>query len=362
MAKVEAKVIQDLLDQIEALEKAIKTAGDAGRAKLEDIKVKEVRQAVLGDDTKLEPEKWSHVGEDQQNKLRDRITMLRDSLHAAVGLDGPTDPKHIMYGEYASNNAIVLWGSIGFLLTALLLVTIVWQWEKATGTDFTKKIQGAAEAVQQLNDATKKETEAKAKLADAQRALVEAKDENTKKRAQQDLETRDREVTARRADHEAAQGKVNEAVEAIGAISKRGTSEASILQMVILLGALGGSLHLVGSLVMYVGNRQLRRSWLPYYLSTPVVGAALAPIVYMLLRVGILSPTGASTGGSNIAGLNLIGIYALAALTGLFGKVASDKLAEVFKTIFRSQEPPAKDPLASEKPPGGPAPAGGKSP
>jgi hypothetical protein len=111
-------------------------------------------------------------------------------------------------------------------------------------------------------------------------------------------------------------------------------------------------------LVKYVGNRQLKRSWLLYYFYTPLAGAALAPIVYMLLRVGILSPTSSSTGGSNIANLNLIAIYGFAALTGLFGKTALDKLAEVFKTIFRSGEASTKDSIGSERPPGGSAQAG----
>jgi hypothetical protein len=52
----------------------------------------------------------------------------------------------------------------------------------------------------------------------------------------------------------------------------------------------------------------------------------LAPIIYMLLRVGILRPTTNATGGSSIANLNLIAIYVFAALTGLLSKVASDKL------------------------------------
>ena len=82
-------------------------------------------------------------------------------------------------------------------------------------------------------------------------------------------------------------------------------------------------------------------------------GAAVAPIIYMLLRVGILSPTSSSTGGSNIANLNLIAIYAFAALSGLFGKTALDKLAEVFKPIFRSAEASTKDAIGPEKAPGG---------
>jgi hypothetical protein len=116
-------------------------------------------------------------------------------------------------------------------------------------------------------------------------------------------------------------------------------------------------------LVKYVGNRQLKRSWLLYYFYTPVAGAALAPIVYMLLRVGILSPTSSSTsGGSTIANLNLIAIYAFAALSGLFGKTALDKLAEVFKTIFRSGEASTKDSIGSERPPGGSTATGARSP
>ena len=59
MAKVEATLIQNLLDEIQKLEKEIKAAGAAGRTKLEDIKILEVCQAVLVDDTKLDPAKWS---------------------------------------------------------------------------------------------------------------------------------------------------------------------------------------------------------------------------------------------------------------------------------------------------------------
>ena len=130
--------------------------------------------------------------------------------------------------------------------------------------------------------------------------------------------------------------------------------------MVVLLGALGGSLHLVGSLVKYVGNRQLKRSWLLYYFYTPVAGAALAPIVYMLLRSGF-SVQQVHPPVALISNLNLIAIYAFAALSGLFGKTALDKLAEVFKTIFRSEEASTKDSIGSERPPGGSTATGARS-
>ena len=124
MAKVEATLIQNLLDEIQKLEKEIKAAGAVGRTKLEDIKLLAVCQAVLVDDTKLDPAKWSERPEDEQNTLHARLAMVRDSLRSAAGLDGPTDPRHIMSGEYATTGAILWWASIGFLLTILLLAVI----------------------------------------------------------------------------------------------------------------------------------------------------------------------------------------------------------------------------------------------
>jgi hypothetical protein len=105
-----------------------------------------------------------------------------------------------------------------------------------------------------------------------------------------------------------------------------------VLRMVVLMGCLGGFLHFTSSLAKYVGNRQLLRSWAFYYLLMPIEGAALAPVIYLLLRVGVLSPGTGGQGGT--ANLNLVGIYGFAALSGLFSKQAIDMLAQVFATIF----------------------------
>jgi hypothetical protein len=126
-------------------------------------------------------------------------------------------------------------------------------------------------------------------------------------------------------------------------------TEEAVLFMVILLGALGGFLHLASSMANYVGNRQLLRSWVVYYFLIPFQGAALAPIVYLLLRVGVLNPANTQPGSASpTASLNLIGIYAFAALTGLFSKQAIEMLAEVFSTIFKRVN--AKDALEKSKP------------
>jgi hypothetical protein len=125
-------------------------------------------------------------------------------------------------------------------------------------------------------------------------------------------------------------------------------AEGVVIWMVMLLGALGGTLHAISSLVRFVGDRELKRSWVLHYLSLPVVGAMLAAIVYMLLRVGILAPSTTSSDGGGVANLNFIAIYAFAALAGLFARTATQKLSEVFNTMFQTKEPASKDSLGAD--------------
>jgi hypothetical protein len=140
---------------------------------------------------------------------------------------------------------------------------------------------------------------------------------------------------------------------AVGRTGQKGSgpikpSERDVLFMVMLLGALGGFLRLASSLANYIGNRQLLKSWIIYYLLTPIQGAALAPVVYLLLRVGVLNPANTAPGSTSPAdSLNLIGIYAFAVLTGLFSKQAIEMLADVFSTIFKKAE--TKDALDKSK-------------
>jgi hypothetical protein len=82
----------------------------------------------------------------------------------------------------------------------------------------------------------------------------------------------------------------------------------------------------------------------------------------MLLRVGLVNPSGTATGGTGLSGLNFIAIYAFAVMTGLFSRAALDKLGEVFGTIFKTQTPSSKDALGPKKQPSGTTPDAGKSP
>jgi hypothetical protein len=63
----------------------------------------------------------------------------------------------------------------------------------------------------------------------------------------------------------------------------------------------------------------------------PFEGGGLATVIYLLLRVGVLSPSAVSSGPGN---LNLLSLYAFAGLTGLFTKQAMQMLADVFSVIF----------------------------
>jgi len=116
--------------------------------------------------------------------------------------------------------------------------------------------------------------------------------------------------------------------------------------MIILMGTLGGLIHLTTSLAKYVGNRQLLRSWVVYYLLMPAEGAALAPILYLLLRTGVLN--GQVTGlAATSCVLNVKALYAFAGLTGVFSKQAIEMLGDVFSTIFKRVQ--AKDQSTNTK-------------
>lgn len=126
------------------------------------------------------------------------------------------------------------------------------------------------------------------------------------------------------------------------------TPDIALLWAVGVLGALGGSLHAVGSFVNFIGNRTFVRSWIWFYLARAPVGFGLAVLVYFALRGGLLNATVvAADNGSHT--LNPYGVGALAALTGLFSETATLKLKEVFTAMFRPEEV-RKNPLSDAAP------------
>lgn len=353
MATIEEKEITQLVNQISELKTSIEEKGNDGRAKLAAIPVDTgcsvVRNATDG--TYISGS-WSGITDEKTSTdLHLRLIQLRDSLYSALGQDGPRQPTHIMYFEYASNSFIILWTLVGLLLLTLLLGQIRKHWDTATNTNYIVMIEAALAA---LDDFVTSESEFRKSQSEAGSKLLQATSEkDPAKRADMEKQAQD---LSNKSEVQKDQ-KLTGAREKLDKIKreKSGATEGDVIEMVALLGALGGSLHFLGSIVGYVGNRRLRRSWLLYYLSLPLVGAALAPIIYMLLRVGILTPTGQGNGGTTISNLNLIAIYGFSALTGMFAKTASEKLGDVFAAIFPPKPDretgdkiaPAEDSLAS---------------
>lgn len=108
-------------------------------------------------------------------------------------------------------------------------------------------------------------------------------------------------------------------------------TQGQLFLAAMLAGGIGSYIHGVNSFVTYVGNRSFTRSWAPWYLLRPFMGVAMAVIFYVVVRGGVLVLSG---------GVSQVDPYAMmtvAALAGMFSKQASDKLAEVFDTLFRSR-------------------------
>lgn len=138
---------------------------------------------------------------------------------------------------------------------------------------------------------------------------------------------------------------------ALGLVVPAGAEEAvkanrelSLVWAVVLLGALGGSLHALSSFAAYAGNRNLIRSWVWWYTARAPVGAALALVIYLVIRGGLM---GAGTNAQEA--VNPYGMGALAFLAGLFSEVATEKLREVFLALFRPGET-KKDGIADAGP------------
>lgn len=111
-------------------------------------------------------------------------------------------------------------------------------------------------------------------------------------------------------------------------------AETRYLLIVVVAGALGSYIHLATSFADYVGNRRLVGSWGWWYVLRPFIGTALAVIVYFVVRGGLI------TGSSGAGSLSPYGVAAIAGLSGMFSKQATDKLREVFENLFKAEKPP----------------------
>lgn len=395
MPTVAEKDVKDVVEQIVDLKRTILGQGKAG---LNDLPPDDRVKDILTGEGQFNRDAWGQIPDAKKSGRFNELLEVRDLLASISSpkqllpikpvlaplpdeppkssgtapppippLNGPDDPQHVMYATYASTKAVYGCIAFGGILLVTLLYLIISLWDDALRLDYAVKINAASAAITLLEEARNNSNAAAEKARGTQNTLAAEKKpldslvaigptDTTPKTSIAELDTPETKDAAekQRIKEHAQQTAAIAAIDAVKAIKEnKGANESTVLQMIILLGALGGSLHLLGSLVNYVGERKLKRSWLPYYFSLPLVGAALAPIVYMLLRVGILTPTGQGNGGTAIANLNLISIYAFAALTGMFAKIATEKLGDVFAAMFQARPERIKsDKLDPDKPAG----------
>jgi len=121
---------------------------------------------------------------------------------------------------------------------------------------------------------------------------------------------------------------------------------AALSVLFALCGALGATLHALGSLVAFIGNEKFKNSWAAWYLAQPLRGATLAAGFFWLLQGGLLG--GIGVGQAPVNGIAMMGATFL---VGLFSDPAIEKLRELFQVLFRTEEKPRKDPLSSVRKP-----------
>jgi len=103
---------------------------------------------------------------------------------------------------------------------------------------------------------------------------------------------------------------------------------------VMTAGALGGCIHVATSFADYVGNAEYKSTWQWWYSLRPFIGASLALAFYFLIRGGLLS----LTAGTTQQDPNFYGMVGISFLVGMFSKQATDKLDDVFDTLFKSNK------------------------
>lgn len=112
------------------------------------------------------------------------------------------------------------------------------------------------------------------------------------------------------------------------------SQEERLLLLVIFTGAFGASLMALRSLADYRGERKLTANWTIHYVVRPPLGAGVAFVFYLIIRGGFMAGTDVDVGASTP-----FGIVAVATLAGMYSEMAINKLREVFKSMFKADDP-----------------------
>lgn len=125
--------------------------------------------------------------------------------------------------------------------------------------------------------------------------------------------------------------------------------QRTTILLILLLGALGAQVHAVQSFADFVGNGSFSSSWAFWYIKRPLIGALVALISYSAVVGGVmgLDSVYKTSGG------NLWGLTAICLLSGLYSRMVTDKMYEVFSTLLAikpGNQPSRKDGLENGAP------------
>jgi hypothetical protein len=123
-------------------------------------------------------------------------------------------------------------------------------------------------------------------------------------------------------------------------IKKQYTSterELRLVNLSVIFGTLGASIHGITSLARWLSNKKETKSYFVWYLSLPLVGAGLGLIVYLLIRSTILS---GFTSLNATLFINDFGVAGLSAIIGLSTQPITRKLRDVFDEFFGIKKSP----------------------
>jgi hypothetical protein len=100
-----------------------------------------------------------------------------------------------------------------------------------------------------------------------------------------------------------------------------------LICLAFLAGIAGSFIHAGQSYSSYLGNRTFKASWTAWYLLRPWIGGVLGLSLFFAVRAGFVTGQDA---------VNPYAVVALGLLGGWFSKTTSDKLQEVFETLFKT--------------------------
>jgi len=103
-----------------------------------------------------------------------------------------------------------------------------------------------------------------------------------------------------------------------------------LLLIIVVVGALGSLIHVLRSFYWYVGNRNLKMSWLLMYFLIPFGGAGLALLFFLIARGLSSQPVTTQS--------TVDGYAAMAALVGMFSHQALAKLKQIAEGVFSTAE------------------------